>query len=188
MKIKRIFKLLTGALLALSVVFDLPAVAQPWGSANVIPLTKGFSYTVQEVYFLSPQTFKVRYDKIERSLTAIKVTVRGKDFREGATGPVLWFNQMPANIVRVADNGLSMEAYFYRPFPKIEREAKRLRKWEVVYQQHYRSGEAFVVPPREKPVKPSDYYLKPQIKLLTAKELLKVQKLEREFKIVPLDR
>lgn len=116
----------TIALAAVVLVCALDAAAQ---EVVVRDAPEGFSYTIEEVYFKHPHTYKRTAAKIEKAMTGVKVTIRGEGFREMDEGPLVWLNGTLADFSRASRDGRVIESYFYRPV----RELRRERAWELIY-------------------------------------------------------
>lgn len=108
----------------------------PWREARLGAAPARFGFTIEEVYFKRPQTYKPNAATIVKALIALKVTIRGEGFRQADTGPLVWLNRTPANYSKVSPDGTVIEAYFYRPLAHFEEAAKRLARWEVSYSPH----------------------------------------------------
>ncbi|HEX6178865.1 MAG TPA: hypothetical protein VF057_10940 [Thermoanaerobaculia bacterium] len=141
-------------------------------NVQVSPAPSSFTFTIEEVYFKHPHTYKERADKIEKAMIAIKVTIRGQGFDEGDTGPIVWLNRVQANIARVSPDGRVIEAFFYRRLSDLRVAAKRLERWELLIQP---PGEhsAWAIVAREEP----------KIRTLTDAEWKHAQEIGREFGI-----
>ena len=139
-------------LFALVAALPLFAMAEPlsWGKALVLPAPAGFSYSVVEVAFQEPRYISSGAGVISR-LRAVKVLVRGKDFRPKATGPIIWLNSIPTLRTRVTEDGTAIEAYFFESFRALEEAATRLGKWELIYQSHEGTLEVCRVSPTGDP-------------------------------------
>jgi hypothetical protein len=171
--------------LTLIVLAASPARAQapPWGQVTIERGPAAFSYTVEEVYFKRPHTYKRDPSQIHKAMVAIKVTVYGQGLREMATGPALWLNRIPANIVTVAPSGDLAEAFFYRPIEDFRKAVRELRGWELVYVPNM-GGPGYRIKPRGVAgQRPQDFSAAPQVHLLTDAEWKHAQELAAQFKV-----
>src|SRR5713226_2375637 len=99
---------------------DVRAQNPPWGVVAVRPAPVDFSYTVEQVYFKQPWSYKNMASKIEKAMVAIKVTIYGRGFKEQDTGPVVWWNRVRHQAIRVSPDGDIVEAYFFHPYKEFE--------------------------------------------------------------------
>jgi hypothetical protein len=180
----KIFGAAIFAIMFLIIQTNARSQQSPWGNVKVVPAPKDFSYKVQEVYFKRPHTYKNTYSKIEKTLVAVKVIVYGRDFREKATGPVVWLNRIGANIVRVSPDGDILQAYFYKPFNLFKKGFKELRGWELVYLPHDGARAAYIIGPEGRESESmEELKAKPPIRMLTEAEWKHVEELSTQYRV-----
>lgn len=154
----------------------------PWGVVTVQPAPLEFSYTVEQVYFKQPRTYKDVASKIEKAVVAIKVTIYGRGFKDQDTGPAIWLNRVRSHGIRVSPDGRSIEAYFFRPYRDFERIARELQAWELIYTPHLGSKEIYRIGPRgRKSNNPKDLAARPPTRLLTDAEWRHAEELAKRF-------
>jgi len=117
-----------------SIVFTAAVVSAQPGSVRVSPAPSNFTYTIQEVYFKHPHTYKRSASHIEKAMIATKVTIFGSGFSQADTGPIVWLNGVEADISIVSPDRRVIESFFYRPFDDLQKAGKE--RWEVIYAPH----------------------------------------------------
>lgn len=154
----------------------------PWGVVTVQPEPLEFSYTVEQVYFKQPRTYKDVASKIETAMIAIKVTVYGRGFKDQDTGPAVWLNRVRSHAIRVSPEGDIIEAYFFHPYRDFERIARELQAWELIYTPHVGSKEIYRIGPRgRKSNNPKALAARPPTRLLTNAEWHHAEELAKKF-------
>jgi len=167
-------------------VFLVPSAVEaqtPWGNVRVERAPSSFSYTVEEVYFKRPQTYKTVASKIDKAMVAVKVTIYGRRFRDMNTGPVVWLNRIRANIVRVSLDGTIAEAYFYRPFSDFTKAVRELRGWELIFAQNFGADVLRIGPKGRRSEKEKEFVAPPPIRRLTDEEWKHALELAAQYKV-----
>lgn len=101
------------------------------------------SVSIVEAAFAQPHSISSDDGSMKQYLDAVKVVVTGRGFRQRDTGPVVWLNGEPTLRVLVAEDGSSLEAYFYRSFSEMEAANKDV--WQVQIQD-YEGADLLSVP------------------------------------------
>lgn len=112
----------------LGVVGTLASAPSLWAE----PLPNAF--TIVETAFTEPRRISNSDGSIDQQLETVKVVVMGSGFRQNNTGPTIWLNGEPTLRVVVAEDGSSLEAYFYQPLDQLE--ASGSGGWKVEFQDH----------------------------------------------------
>lgn len=105
------------------------------------------SFSIIEAGFEQPHSISVSDGPPKQYLDAVKVVVTGQGFTQRNAGPVIWLNGVPTLRVIVAEDGSSLEAYFYQPLWQVE--AASGGRWEVQFQDHERANKLLVPGPAE---------------------------------------
>jgi hypothetical protein len=101
---------------------------------TTLAMSQPESVSIVEVAFAQPHNISTDDGSMKQYLDAVKVVVIGSGFRQRDTGPVVWLNGEPTLRVLVAEDGSSLEAYFYSSFPKMEAANKGV--WNVQIQDY----------------------------------------------------
>lgn len=136
----------------LMAALPLVASAEPlsWGEVPVVLAPQRFSYSLVEVRFREPRAISSGAG-MTLQWEAVKVVVKGGGFRPKATGPIVWLNGIPTLRTQVAEDGNTVEAYFFEPLQVFEEAAARLGRWEVIYQPHEGAREVYRLSPTGDP-------------------------------------
>jgi len=129
----------------LSVALDPPTLEE----ATIVD-TPQFTYEIVEVRFEKPRNISSGAGRISRS-EMVKVVAQGEDFRQRATGPVLWLNGIPTLRTQVTEDGRSLEAWFIEPLQTLGEAADKLGRWELIYQPHAGASPVFRISPTGHP-------------------------------------
>lgn len=176
-------QIVLATLVGIALPAGLQAQVTPWGNVRVDRAPSRFSYTVEEVYFKRPHTYKMMASRIDKAMVAIKVTIYGHGFRDMDTGPVVWLNRIRANIVRVSPDGAISEAYFYRPFSDFTKPLRELRGWELIFAQNFGADVLRIGPKGRRSEEEKEFVSPPPIRRLTEEEWKHASELAAQYRV-----